>query len=196
MLSTRLFFTAILHLLAVSRTLSQETLIPNSSLLVEEYNSDVSNRQNFCQENSDVQSDTIELRDALVGRTLNVGIVLENPFVNYVNGTEGITLETPGVMIEIWDELAKRAGFSWRDSFAFYNTPSGDKDWTDLLLWSIDAFDVSLDWWYRKCNIMIMTLDSTHDKMKRNTHFSFFMKLLLQEKMKEHLSRKDGMMVI
>ena len=150
MLKTRPFFAAILHLLAVSRTLSQETLIPNSSLLVEEYDSSVSNRQNFCQENSDVQSDTIDLRDALVGRTLNVGIVLENPFVNYVNGTEGITLETPGVMIEIWDELAKRAGFSWRDSFAFVNTPSGGKDWTDLLLWSIDAFDVSLDWWYRK----------------------------------------------
>ena len=150
MLTTRPFFAAILHLLAVSRTLSQETLIPNSSLLVEEYDSSVSYRQNFCQENSDVQSETIELRDALSGRTLNVGIVLGNAFVNFVNDTEGIDGNDPGVMIEIWDELAKRAGFSWKDSFAFLNTPSGDKDWTDLLLWSIDAFDVSLDWWYRK----------------------------------------------
>ena len=149
MIASRLF-AIILPLLAASRSLSQETLIPNSSLLVEEYDSSVSNRQNFCQENLDVQSDTIELRDALAGRTLNVGIVLENPFVNFVNGTEGINSGDPGVMIEIWDELASRAGFSWKDSFAFVNTPSGDKDWTDLLLWSIDAFDVSLDWWYRK----------------------------------------------
>ena len=149
-MSTSRLFAIFFHLLAASRCLAQETLIPNSSLLVEEYDSSVSNRQNFCQENSDVQSGAIELRDALVGRTLNVGIVLENAFVNYVNETEGINGDDPGVMIEIWDELAKRAGFSWRDSFAFYNTPPSDKDWTDLLLWSIDAFDVSLDWWYRK----------------------------------------------
>ena len=54
--------------------------------------------------------------------------------------------------MKIFDEIASRGNFTWKDSYAFYDGPGTDEmgeniDWTELLLWSIETFDVSVDWW-------------------------------------------------
>jgi hypothetical protein len=47
----------------------------------------------------------------------------------------------------LMDELRARAGCTWRDSFAVSGSPPEDETWTDLLEWTAETYDVSLDWW-------------------------------------------------
>eukprot|EP00802_Teleaulax_amphioxeia_P007544 Tamp_07551.p1 GENE.Tamp_07551~~Tamp_07551.p1 ORF type:complete len:637 (+),score=109.74 Tamp_07551:145-1911(+) len=54
-------------------------------------------------------------------------------------------------MAKIFDELARRAGFNWRNHYGLVEIPDGpefeDKTWNELLIWSADVYDVSVDWW-------------------------------------------------
>jgi hypothetical protein len=53
-----------------------------------------------------------------------------------------------GFMIEVLDEVARRAGFTWRNSYTFFEAPETyGKSWTDLLLWQISSYDLSGEWW-------------------------------------------------
>ena len=48
-----------------------------------------------------------------------------------------------GLTAELMDELARRAKFTWRDSFGIFRDP-GNETWTDVLVWGIDTYDVSM----------------------------------------------------
>merc|ERR1711862_613968 len=64
------------------------------------------------------------------------------------NGT--IPERNPGIMVELLDEVASRAGFSWRNSFssaAFSDT--GFETYSELLQWSTKNYDISADYWDR-----------------------------------------------
>ena len=37
------------------------------------------------------------------------------------------------MLVNLMDELANRAGFTWRDSFGIYDGPKQGDTWTDLL---------------------------------------------------------------
>ena len=50
----------------------------------------------------------------------------------------------PGFMVEILDEVAKRAGFTWRDSYSLFRDPEKlGKTWTDLVQWQVKSYDMS-----------------------------------------------------
>ena len=60
---------------------------------------------------------------------------------------------TTGLFVVIMDELAARAGFSWRNTFAAIDpidpAVDGDKTWTDMLVWEVAHFDIAADYWGR-----------------------------------------------
>jgi hypothetical protein len=54
-------------------------------------------------------------------------------------------------MIEVLDEVARRAGFTWRESYSiFYDPEKYGKSWTDLLKWQVRSYDMSGEWWYMR----------------------------------------------
>lgn len=117
----------------------------------------VSHRQNFCDRYNAIQNGTMVLKNVLRGLQLNVGLGnYAGSYFNY-NTSTGIQLYG-GVVVEIMDELAKRGGFTWRDSFGIYDVPSGGENetWTDLLIWSTQTYDLTVDWWARNLDRMNM----------------------------------------
>ena len=53
----------------------------------------------------------------------------------------------PGIVAVLLGELARRAGFTWRNRFVSdiidENDKQNNKTWTDLLVWSTNKFDIS-----------------------------------------------------
>jgi hypothetical protein len=111
-------------------------------------------RQDMCDQYQQVRNGTLMLREALQGITLNV-IIGSGAYFNYDN-VNGIHPTQPGLMVDLLDELAQNAGFSWRRSFAVNpSLPEGSNvSYTDLLLWSVEHFDISTDWWDRSLERM------------------------------------------
>jgi len=115
----------------------------------------VSHRQNICDRYAALNNRTMRLEDVLQGLKLNVVVgAYAGSYFNYNNET-GIQAYG-GIAAEIMDELAKRGGFTWRDSFDVYDVPAGGENetWTDLLVWSTDTYDLSIDWWARSLDRM------------------------------------------
>ena len=53
-----------------------------------------------------------------------------------------------GLMVTVLDEVAKRAGFTWRNSYAVFADPElYGKTYTELIKWQISSYDLSGDWW-------------------------------------------------
>jgi hypothetical protein len=60
----------------------------------------------------------------------------------------------PGIMVEIIDEVPKRASFNWRNRFGALSKIQSilvkmgiRHGLTDLLYWSVDVFDISCEVW-------------------------------------------------
>lgn len=75
--------------------------------------------------------------------------------------------ENPGFWIKILDELALRAGFSWRHSYGIVrplfvdnNSFNPNATTTDLLVWTVNTYDFSFGEW-----------DGTVDRMKLGVDF-------------------------
>jgi hypothetical protein len=59
-----------------------------------------------------------------VGGNLSVGVVdYENPFFLNRNENGEIDIAYPGLFVEVMDELARRARFSWRDNYGIVLQP-------------------------------------------------------------------------
>ena len=191
-------------------------------------------RQNVCDRYHSVRVGNITLRDALQGMELRP-LMRVGSFFHYTR-ERGIDPNDPGLLAIMMDELGRRAGFTWRNSFGVVfglpekpqpqtagtssstaaeqvdNTPSNnantdgnnlvavefeDQDinsttslasnstitatisvpttssptsapqfggeditFTDLLVWSVDTYDISINWW-----------DSTLERLERGTSF-------------------------
>jgi hypothetical protein len=64
--------------------------------------------------------------------------------------TGAIIKDSPGFTVEILDELAKRAGFSWRTSFGVADiTQIGNRTVDDVLQWTTQNYDISVAQWSR-----------------------------------------------
>ncbi|CAJ1947337.1 unnamed protein product [Cylindrotheca closterium] len=108
----------------------------------------ISHRQDVCDRYYALNNGTMKLEDVLRGIKLHAIFgAYSGSYFNYNNET-GIQ-PYGGIVAEIMDELAVRAGFTWRDSFGIYDVPSGgvNETWTDLLVWSTDTYDITIDWW-------------------------------------------------
>jgi hypothetical protein len=125
------------------------------TLFVTKFNTSTSYRTNVCEQQQMLWNKTIDLPNALRGLNLTVGIT------NYSGGKEAnffsldaagaIRITSPGYFAVILDEVARRSGFNWRNSFGVYpprdNTTDGNQTWTDILLWSIETYDISMERW-------------------------------------------------
>ena len=95
----------------------------------------VDHRNNWCEASNAVLNGTIVTADALRGRNISVSWpAVENysPKGFHVTDDTG-ALTDQGLMVEIMDELASRAGFSWRNSYHFFQPPqeSSTYSWTE-----------------------------------------------------------------
>ncbi len=110
----------------------------------------VSHRTDICERYFQVRNGTMEVKDALRG--LRLSTLLGNytgAYLNY-NDETGIDPINPGIAAVVLDDLAERAGFTWRGSFGLYMDAKGaeyNETWTDILLWGIEKYDIVGDWW-------------------------------------------------
>lgn len=121
---------------------------------VQKFTETDSYRTNVCLRQRLVYDTELELEDALRGLNLTVAITNykepnEASLFTLKNGK--IKEEDPGLFVVLLDELAARAGFAWRNSFAAIDPINaeidGNKTWTYLLEWEIDHFDIAADYW-------------------------------------------------
>ena len=102
-------------------------------------------RQRVCDRYSEETDDgiaSVELRHALSGLSLRPIISVSKFFV--YNETHGV--DDTSLVAQILDELALRANFTWRDSFAISYGPEPNQTWTEMLQLYTDMFDISIDY--------------------------------------------------
>lgn len=123
-----------------------------------EYTDGTSYRTRVCDRQRLLFEDKIELRDALRGLNLSVAMTnykVPNEDAFFTLSPQGtIKEQDPGLFVVIMDEIARRAGFEWRNSFAAIDPVSAkvdgpDKTWSDLLEWEVANFDIAADYWAR-----------------------------------------------
>ena len=125
-----------------------------------DYNSSYNFRTNVCSRQALLSDGQIELRHALQGLNLSValddyahtGWNEENFFALSPDGT--IDADDPGLFVVILDEIARRAGFQWRHSYAAVPPPPADRSWSDLLQWEVTHFDIAVDYWAKSVERM------------------------------------------
>jgi hypothetical protein len=102
-------------------------------------------RQNVCERQEMLHNGTVKLRDALAGLALRPrvgGDIRRDP------ETGAIQEDYPGIVGVILDELARRAAFTWRNSYGVTTTPGrGNQTFDDLLDWSVDTYDFMAAGW-------------------------------------------------
>lgn len=111
-------------------------------------------RTNVCERQRQVMEGNLTLEDALNGLQLSVAMTNyqvpnEDKFFTLVDNK--IKETDPGLFVEIMDEVARRSGFEWRNSFVGIPPLSGDanRTWTQLLEWEVSHFDIAADYWGR-----------------------------------------------
>ena len=135
-------------------------------LQIEKFNTDSDNyRTDVCDRQRQLYDGEVQLRDALIGLELTVAMTnykgVPNEKYFFELGDDGkIKEKDPGLFVVILDELARRAGFQWRNSFVAIppldSSIDGNKTWTDLLLWEAEHFDIAADYWGRSTQRMAL----------------------------------------
>jgi hypothetical protein len=127
----------------------------------------VTHRTDVCERQRSLFRNEIQLPRSLEG--LQLSVVLTNytsnssqPFFTLIDGI--IDPDSTYTFAVLIDEIARRAGFSWRDSFGVVlpidEEVDGNKTWSDLLEWEVNAYDISAGKW-----------DRNPDRMKREISF-------------------------
>ena len=107
----------------------------------------VTHRQSVCERYDLFRENKLELRYALENMTLRP-LMSIGEYFNYSH-TEGIHKTNPGLMAELLDDVAARAGFTWRQSFGVMESPATmeNRTFTDALMWGVETYDVAINWW-------------------------------------------------
>jgi len=114
-------------------------------------------RTNLCDRHRMVYLDEISLPNALAG--LELSVVLTdyidplNQELFSLNEDGVIAPDRPRLFAQVMDELAQRAGFSWRNSFGVVppinSETDGNRTWSDLLEWEVRTYDIAMGRWDR-----------------------------------------------
>ena len=120
---------------------------PNPSITAEPFNTSVTYRNNVCDRQRQLDNGEItSLAAALEGMQISVAAGI-GTYLN-IDDDGKLDPEYPGMVAILLDEVARRANFTWRDTFAIPGTPGDSgKTWTELLLWSVETYDIAADWW-------------------------------------------------
>ena len=100
-------------------------------------------RTNLCSIQADVTEGRRELRDALNGLELSTVFALA-PFMAELNEQGALTND--GICVEIANEVAMRAGFTWRNSYLATPQPGMNESFTEFYLYYAQRYDVVADW--------------------------------------------------
>jgi Ligand-gated ion channel len=142
---------SLLIIVSLPLSLAQES----PSIFVNKFDYTRTFRTNVCKRQREIWNGQRTLPDALSGLNLTVA------FTDDASSDKRFTLFglldgridelDPGLLVVILDEIARRAGFQWRNSFGTYNPidieVDGNKTWTDILLWTVETFDISNQIW-------------------------------------------------
>jgi hypothetical protein len=119
----------------------------------------ITHRTNVCDRFLQYANGSVEIRNLLDGMDLTVGIVDQGNdlYIRMNKDTDNSILDDdPGIFVHILDELADRAGFTWRNSFALVQPPNTTKlnpvsgqnySWTDVLQDAVTRYDFSFAEW-------------------------------------------------
>ena len=123
---------------------SQE--LPNPSFAVQQFDDTANFRQSFCDEYELVNKGALLLPLALNNTAIRPVLVVGEYF-HLDEETGAINAEYPGLVAVLLDEFCSRAKCTWRDSYAVVDAPDKNHTWTDLLEWTTQSYDLSVDWW-------------------------------------------------
>ena len=154
-------------------------------------------RTDVCERQRALFRNEIELPRALEG--LNLSVVLTNyqspssqPFFTLIDGK--IDENLPGTFSILMDEIARRAGFSWRNSYGVVlpidSQVDGNRTWSDLLEWEVSMYDIAVgkwdrsldrmsreisfpEWWFEASTIIVESIEKDSKQ-----HFNFWSFLL------------------
>jgi len=139
---------------------------------VQKFDRSYMHRQNLCERQRLLFEGNVSLENALGGLDLNVVMTdytgTEDDFFFSLNERGEIRAEDPGIFVVLLDEIARRAGFRWRDSFglvkALNSEEDGNKTWADLLEWEVETFDLSVEGWARSVDRMARSISFTGEE--------------------------------
>jgi hypothetical protein len=116
-------------------------------------------RQDLCTRSSNLNS-ADDIGSLLQGVALNTAMGL-GEFVkldHQQNGSDdnNVTLnrDYPGLLPRIMDEICWRAGCTWRNSYTVLGALPPNTTWSELLIWTTETYDISVDWWMRSAERM------------------------------------------
>lgn len=107
-------------------------------------------RTNVCGIQRDIEAGTKVMKTALQGLQIAVSlpVVTEPGFMNWESASPFvIDAENPGLMGRVMDELAERAGFSYRDSFHVFPGPPEGWTYTEALAALVEQIDITAEYW-------------------------------------------------
>ena len=118
------------------------------TLTLDWFNYSRSLRQSVCERQAQIDNSTLQHRNALSGLNLSTCLYMDNRYFRF-DEDGAIDAEYPGLIGVLMDELAKRGGFAWRNSFGIFNNSNlpEDRDFSDLLGWTVWAYDISAAHW-------------------------------------------------
>ena len=115
-------------------------------------------RTNVCDRQRLFFEGKATLTSALRGLNLSVATTKYSEDSDLFSLDEYGMVRPDGLYTSILDELARRAGFSWKNSYVATTPldPEIDfgKSWTDVLHWQVDHFDISFDHWAKSVHRM------------------------------------------
>lgn len=135
--------------------------VPNPQFQADVWDSSVDFRQTVCDYHHEYDNGTAPLEKALKG--FHIRSLLLCPDVYCFMKDGALDPEYPGLYAVLLDEIAKRAEFHWRDSFATISEfEKGNKTFTELLSWQTSTYDVAVSWWIE-----------TTDRIREGINFPF-----------------------
>ena len=111
-----------------------------------------------------LNNETVLLRDSLRGLELSVAITNYGNSLFALNEDGEINEEDPGLFVVILDEVARRAGFTWRNRYAAVDPirKGENRTWNELLEWEVKHFDIAVDHWDRSTYRMSRSVNFPH----------------------------------
>jgi hypothetical protein len=152
---------------------------PNPRLQIPPFAETPSFRQDFCnitRHKNNNSNYTSNIGSLLQGVALN-SIILMGEFIKFENNGETnsaaadifnynndqmlnrLTLPQqsnayPGLVARIMDEVCRRAGCTWRNTYSIVGAIPPNTTWSELLIWTTEVYDISVEWWMRSTDRM------------------------------------------
>ena len=112
-------------------------------------------RRSMCDRQGMIYRDEVSLDRALEGLELSVVLTNYTTWPNTaffaLNKDGVIDPDEPGLIAVLMDELADRAGFTWRNSYGVIQPltkeADGNRTWSELLSWETQTYDLAAGKW-------------------------------------------------